>query len=632
MAYVDALDGRIVAQTDFTERELIKQVPGFTWAAAEHAWRGPLSWGSCQTLRGVFGDRLQVGPALVDWANQELERRINPCLTLRGLTEVPEAGYDPRLRPFQRAGVSFLAYGRRVLLGDDLGTGKTVTAIVALNLLESIGEDVWPACIICPNSVKLPWAEHLAAWAPGVRSFIISSNKNKPKVFREAAAAVAAGERVAIIINWEAVRLHSRLAPFGTVRLKRCVEHGGTETRTSTCEVHEKELDGFAFRTVIADEAHKQKDPAAKQTRAAWAVQHRAEFRFSLTGTPIANHPGDLWAIMHGIAPEDYPARTKYQERFALMSWSPFGGLDIIGIRPDTSAEFFRILDPRFRRMSSDLVLKDLPPVTRVRRFAEMSPKQAKAYKELAAGMVTRLDDGRLVVATNSMVQNLRLLQFSSSYAEVDAEGHVHLSDPSSKLDVMLDELEALGDKPVVIAAESRQLIELAQARLDKAGITWRAVTGGQTEDQRNAGVADFMAGRVRIMLLTIKAGGTGLTLTKADTLIFLQRSWSMLENTQTEGRIRRIGSEVHEALTVLDIVAPGTVEVDQIGRLYEKMNRLEEINRDRQALKAAAEAGDVNAQRRLAALEDEEQTILASGLTGLEVLETMFPPEAATA
>lgn len=638
MAYIELDDDHIVCQTEFVERELIKQVPGFTWDTQRKLWKGPASWGTCQTMRGVFGARLVVGPALVQWANDYYRDRVYPTLTIRELTSKPDdnvvtealARWEANVKEgfslygHQRVDGEFLAWAQQALLANEMGTGKGPATAAAVGILDELGFQPFPACIIAPNSMKMVWADELARWYPGVETFVISSAKNKKKMFKEAELAVAAGKKVAVIINWEAVRLHSRLAPFGSVRLKRCAEHGGTETSITKCEVHPKELNFIPFRTVICDEAHKQKDPGSKQTRATWSVQHQAVFRFSLTGTPLANHPGDVWAIMHGLAPLDYPTKTRYVDRFCLMAWSAFGGLDIIGVRPDTRDEYFRILDPRMRRMPKALVLANLPPKTRARRYAAMNIKQAKAYKEIESGMVTRLDDGRLVVSTNNLTQQTRLLQFSSCYAEVNDEGHVRLTEPSSKIDTLLEVLEELGGKPVVVAAESRQLIELACARLDKERTTWRSVIGGQTNDQRDQALGDFMAGRARVLLFTIKAGGVGLTMTRADTIIFLQRSWSMLENKQAEDRVHRIGAEVHENITVIDLVAPGTVEEVQILRLYEKAERLEEIVRDKELLRNAATLGDQAASYRLAAIEAEEAAILASDLTGQDLLPAL--------
>ena len=114
-----------------------------------------------------------------------------------------------------------------------------------------------------------------------------------------------------MIINWEALRTHSRLTAFGSHALKKCVECGGSGTvKQAQCEVHERELNEMDYGAVVADEVHKAKDPNCMQTRALWAASGDAKIRFGLTGTPIANDPTELWPILHwvdepGVARQD---------------------------------------------------------------------------------------------------------------------------------------------------------------------------------------------------------------------------------------------------------------------------------------------------------------------------------------
>lgn len=360
------------------------------------------------------------------------------------------------------------------------------------------------------------------------------------------------------------------------------------------------------------------KDPKSKQTRACWAVQHGKDvkFAFGLTGTPIANHPGDLWAIMHGIAPEDYPVRTKYIDRYCMQGYSPFGGLNIVGVMPNTEAEFRQILNPRMRSMPKELVLPFLPPrVHPEPRYVEMSPKQRKAYKQMEDDMLTRLEDGTMIFATNSLTRNTRLLQFSSAFATVDDDGNVRLSEPSSKLDELDNIIDEMDGQPLVVVAESSQLIYLAQARMEKRGISYRMITGDVAVPVREQNIIDFQEGRVQVMLMTIKAGGVGITLTRAGVMVFLQRSWSMVDNSQCEGRVHRIGSEIHDKIVIIDMVASGTVEEMQIPRLHEKLNRLQEIVRHRETLLAN---GNVDA---VIALDAEAALIESSPLWGTDVM-----------
>lgn len=596
MPTCELVDDNIWVVTELRDKDRIKMVPGANWKPRDHVWSLPVSWAACKTLRGVFGIDLDVGPNLMQWAWDEMDRRVNPSMALRLATDADHlvdyrSKSNFKLFTFQRAGAKFLAVARHALLADEMGTGKTVQTILALKTLQDQGERVFPALVVCPNSMKLTWRREVEDWWPGIKIVAIKgSAAERRKQLTENADIY--------VINWESVMLHSRLAPYGSVALKRCTAHGGTDSKVTDakCEVHRKELNDIAFKSVVVDEAHRMKNPTAKQTRAIWAVGHQGSVlqRFALSGTPIANDPSDLWSIMHFLDPKEYPTKTKFVDRYALLSWNTFGGMDVIGIRPDTKDEFYSIVDPRLRRMPKDLVLPFLPAKVPIRRYAEMSAKQAKQYKSMTDNLIARLDSG-LLLTTNALAQLTRLVQFSSSCADVietvdevtgAVEVKVRLTGPSNKVDELLNLLEDLPkDEPVVVMAASRQLIILANEALEKKKIVTRLIVGGMTEDQRQNSVDDFQEGRAQVILCTIAAGGTGLTFTRSRTIVFLQRSWSMIDNRQAVDRVHRIGSQVHESIRVVDIISPGTVEEKQLIMLRAKEERLEEILRDMKTL-----------------------------------------------
>lgn len=618
MAHADLEDDLIRVDTTWNEKELIKQIPGSRWGPAigrSQAWYVPLAWASCVMLRGIFKQTLTIGEELNKWAFTERERRVDPAIELRlrtrldwtNDTDPPVAG----LYEFQRVGASFLNVAGDCLLGDEMGTGKTVQTLAAMTTVDSL-----PALVISPNSVKKNWEKEVRQWYPEATPIVITGTAaQRVKLIAQAARTPSA----IAIVNIEAVRSLSRLAPYGNTRLKRCREcdkvNGEAGLKPIGCQVHPKPLNQVAWKTVIVDEAHRIKDPQSQQTRACWALMHQPSVtrRWALTGTPLANHPGDLWSIMHGVAPLDFPTKSKFIDRYALTGWNAYGGLDIVGLHPETRDEFYRIFDPRFRRMPKALVLDQLPPKIRQPRYVEMTPRQKKAYDEIADRLITRLDDGSIVVARSNLSAQTRLLQFSSAYATVDSVTQdVQLSEPSPKLDALDELYEELGTftregRPVVVCAEHRQLIDLASARLTRRKIEHGLITGAQKEWERDVALRRFQAGETRVLLFTLKAGGVGLTMTAADTIIFLQRSWSMIDNKQAEDRVHRIGSEIHESVNVIDIITTGTVEETQLGRLAEKMMRLEEINRDRIALSLAG--------RDTTELDALEERILAANL-----------------
>lgn len=550
---------RITVTVDLRDRELIRMVPGTSWdrnrsQGNTSVWTVPLSWGPCVALRGVFGDRLEVGPQLAAWANDVYREQVYPALMLRDMTEF-DTGSES-LYPFQRAGVEFMRIAKQAILADEMGTGKTIQTISVL----AHHPDPFPCLIICPNSMKITWKREFERWWPGVDCVVIGGSAVARRKQIESVKHVG-------IINWESLRLHTRLAPYGSVAL-------------TAAEKKPKELNGVDWRTVVADEAHRMIHPRSKQTRAVWWLGRQAEYRYALTGTPIANHPDDLWAIAHFISPTDWPAKTVFIDRYCLQSWNVYGGIDVIGVKPETRDEFFKILDPRFRRMPKDLVLPYLPKKLRQYRYVELGNKQRKAYDQMRKQMLAELDAG-LLVGVNPLTRALRLMQFSSAYAEMNEDGDVRLTEPSCKLDALDEVLEELGDEPLVVFSESRQLIELACTRLEKAHISFSKIVGGLTPLDRDLAQQSFQEGRVRVILLTLGAGSEGLTLTRARHAVFLQRSWSMLKNKQAEDRIHRIGSEIHDKIFIIYIVSVDTVEDRQLIMLDQKAERLEEIVRD---------------------------------------------------
>jgi SNF2 family DNA or RNA helicase len=172
----------------------------------------------------------------------------------------------------------------------------------------------------------------------------------------------------------------------------------------------------------------------------------------------------------------------------------------------------------------------------------------------------------------------------------------VTLREPSPKIDELVEIIAELGKRQFVVCAESRKLINLASARLAKIGVKHGLITGEVDQYERKTALDNLQEGKSQALLFTLKAGGTGLTMTAADTMIRLQRSWSMIDNAQAEKRVYRIGSERHESVQIIDIITMGTVEEVQLHRLLDKMRRLEEINRDRVTLIAAGmNTGDLD-------------------------------------
>ena len=588
---------RIVVHASPTDKDRLVQLPGAAWRDAR--WLLPRTWAACLQLRAVFGAELQLGDDLRAWATRERVERVDPCLHLREAIALPhvldvaakldaveERVGGPRLRDFQRAAVGFLVTAGQACLLDAMGTGKTPTLVRTLQVLQEMGRRPLPALVVCPNSLKhTVWQRELERWAPELRVVVVDGSAGQRRKS-------LATEADVYVVNWDVLRLHSRLAPYGSARL-------------TDAQRQPKELNEIAPRTTILDEAHRlrtvgtrlerQDDgtsirvPTSQQALAAWAVSHQATYRFALTGTPADRNVEDMWGLFHGVAPESFPAKTRFIERYAQTSFGLFGGLEVLGLRPDTAAEYHAITTPLYRRVPQEVSMPQLPPVLPPTvRETPLTPKQRRAYDQMARAMLAELNE--LLVAKGPLSVLGRLRQLAAASAEVtdhDAAGDpiVRLTAPSTKVDDLVELLAELGDESLVVAAESRQLIELAADRLRKERVSHGLVTGAVSAYDRRLAVDGFQDGRLRVILLTLGAGAEGLTLTRARRMLFMQRSFSPMVNRQAEGRVRRVGSEGHAWIQYLHQVAPDTVE-ERVAAIVEgKEERIEELLRDREVV-----------------------------------------------
>lgn len=630
---------RILAHVGIRDHEYAKAVPGHRYLDGI-GWHYPLSWSSCVGLRGVFGGRLEVGPALSEWAANERSTRIEPCMRLKYSSDAPG---NEDMRPYQRVGINFMAIAKRAILADDMGTGKTAQTIRTIKTLHELGYRVFPALIITPAGVRRQWLrEFVRWWGSGVPGVAIVEGDAQRR--REAINRVATGEAGIAIINWENLRSHSRLAPYGSVRLRRCQvcdPEGAPAKRQASCHYCPKELNAISWRTVVADEVHRARDPETQWTRAYWHIAHGddVEFSFGLTGTPVDDTIDEMWSIMHAVVPDEYPNKTAFIERYALQTWNMHGGRELVGIRPDTRDEFFAFYDPRVIRRPKAVALPWLPKKTRVRREVPLTRKQRQIYDELVDEMIARLDDGETLSVFDPLTATTRLNQAAASNlvsetcakcegsgqrpdyhppaphpdpqyahawcwcAEPLEDAPVHEPDcrkcngrglayvptlPSNKLDELETVLSELGsDKQAVVFAVSRRLLELASERLEKRDVSHVMITGSVPHQVREANKRAFMEGEARLILITIDAGGEGLDglQTATDTAIFLQRHYRRLANVQAEDRVHRSGLE-SSTCVIIDIVSEETIENDKEVRLALKEDRFQELVRDAETLR----------------------------------------------
>lgn len=374
---------------------------------------------------------------------------------------------------------------------------------------------------------------------------------------------------VCVIINWEALRNHTRLAHYPGAAL-------------SEKDQQLKDLNAIPFRTVIADEAHRMKDPKAKQSRAVWWLGKTATRRWTLTGTPVGNEYVDLWSQFHFIDPEVWTSRSAFLDRYVVSVYNGFTDEPLF-LRPETKHELFWWIDNHMlRRTIAELpeLASEVPTVREVRLDLELTKQQATVYRKLKKEMMATID-GELLAATDPLVLAGKLAFVASAMPVVSPEGEViSLDRPSNKIDAMLELLEDRELRPAVVFAESRKLIELAAATAREKGYNVGVISGAQNDLQRNAAVTQFQDGELDVLFSTA-AGGEGITLTAGASMIFLRTPSSLIMYKQMLGRVPRIGNK-RSVIPAYHLVSSKTTDEIAFDVIVSKVAKAEDILRDK--------------------------------------------------
>jgi len=585
----------------------------------------PLSWTACLNLRGLFGTHLVIDDTLLDWSLKHYRRYIQPSLALRDAIDADHLRFDDPtaqnlletaqhigaelgLYPHQTAGAAFMALNRSAGIFDETGTGKSAQTIGALHALHHAGESIFPALIVCPTSVRTSWAREFQQWWPEVSVRSLEGTPVQRKKILDALPDI-------LVVNWELLPKYTTLAAYGALTRKRCPDckgpkEGENVVPASKCEVHPREFNTIGFRTVVGDEAHRIMTATNKSTRAFWCLGDTAEFRFGLTGTPIQSDIVDLWPLLRFLRPTAFPSKDRFLKRYANIGLNSFGAVTFLGLQEANKEEFYAVTAPFTRRMLKKIVVPFLPPVLTETRTIPMTPAQLKAYRAIKKSSVAQLEGGGTLVASTVLSKFARMMQLSSACLELvpsDEEnddsvvtdddlgqffrlteseedfGGVRLTTPSNKIQAFLEELGHgdFGTGSMVIAAQSKQLLELLAHEMKRKGYEFAMFTGAVDPKSRQRAVDAFQNGSIRFLLLTIAAGNAGLTLTAASTMVVLQKSWSSVQMTQLYNRVHRIGSEIHDNITIIFYVSEGSIEIHQDEVLDDKGISIKTILRD---------------------------------------------------
>ncbi|MFE2281690.1 SNF2-related protein [Streptomyces sp. NPDC059454] len=475
----------------------------------------------------VDGSRIEVRPT--GWLAALRDRLADP--EAQEPVEQP-AALAATLRDYQRRGLNWLArttsLGLGCCLADDMGLGKTIT-LIALHLhRQTDPESAGPTLVVCPTSLMGNWQREIERFAPGtpVRRFHGA---------RRTLDDLADGEFV--------------LTTYGTMRLDA------------------SRLAGVPWGMVVTDEAQHVKNPYSSTARQLRSIGARA--RVALTGTPVENNLSELWAILDWTTPGLLGRLGTFRRRYAD---AVEGGQD-----PAAADRLARLVRPFLlrRRKSDPGIAPELPPKTETDHAVSLTQEQTALYEAVVREAMAEITGAGGMARRGLVVKLLTgLKQICNHPAQFLKEERPVVAGRSGKLELLDELLDTVlaGQAGVLVFTQYVRMARLLERHLAARGVPTQFLHGGTPVAEREVMVRRFQDGEVPVFLLSLKAAGTGLNLTRAEHVVHYDRWWNPAVEAQATDRAYRIGQT--RPVQVHRIIAEGTIE-DRIAGLLERKREL---------------------------------------------------------
>jgi SNF2 family DNA or RNA helicase len=460
-------------------------------------------------LAGMLGEGIDGGADWRRWTREQLEPDAISPAPLGALEEV--------LRPYQKQGVYWMRFlarnGFGGILADEMGLGKTLQALA---FLEGVRGGV--SLIVCPSSLVQNWAREAARFTPRLRVLVL-----------------------------EGAERHARMAALADADL--------AITSYPLLRRDAERYAGIEFQAIVLDEAQHIKNPETQNAQAAAGL--RARHRMVLTGTPLENSVRDLWSIMNFAMPGYLGSRDDFKERYEqpIVQGADSGPV---------KARLAKRIRPFLLRRLKREVYKELPEKLEQVLYCSLSAKQAEVYESLLLESRRQIHELSAEKDRNKgrMLMLTALLRLRQACCDLRLLGMPDLSQEqaSAKLD-LLDELlrEAIdGGHRVLIFSQFVAMLRILKGALDAAEVPY-CYLDGQTRERM--GVVDRFQNdaAIPVFLISLKAGGVGLNLTGADTVVHFDPWWNPAVEAQATDRAHRIGQA--KVVTAYKLITRGTVE-----------------------------------------------------------------------
>lgn len=504
----------------------------------------------------LWDDLVEIG--VVDEQSDRWQQSVDALLGIDAdhtppPAEVPVA-LKATLRPYQVEGFRWLSLlwdlGLGGVLADDMGLGKTIQVVAMALRAKERGELTEPMLIVAPTSVLGTWVDEVAKFAPDLTVAVLDRTRGKARV--PMAEAIAGADLVV--------------------------------TTYAVGRIDAEEFRAVPWSAAVLDEAQFVKNHQAKT----YAAMRRlpARVTFALTGTPLENSLMDLWSLLSIVAPGLHPRPQLFKETWA----KPIEN----GSSPELLATLRRRIKPLMLRRTKEAVASDLPPKQEQILHVALHPKHRAIYdrhlareRQRLLGLIDDLDGNRIAILRALTV----LRQMSLDPSLVDGEEYGGVA-PSAKVEALVEqitELAAEGHRALVFS-QFTGFLAIVRARLEEEGIAY-AYLDGSTRNRADV-VRDFREGEAPVFLISLKAGGFGLTLTEADYVFVLDPWWNPAAENQAIDRAHRIGQT--KSVNVYRLVSTDTIEEKVVALQDKKRDLFARVVDDGNLLSSALTADDL--------------------------------------
>jgi SNF2 family DNA or RNA helicase len=458
---------------------------------------------------------------------QELSEEESLWLELKNWANI----HDDKLREYQNQDAGYLMKRGSSLVLNEPRTGKTPTMITVLKALETKRN-----LVICPSSLVLNWAKEFKQWYPEMIVYPITGAKTKRGLAYHDYNKHSKNKHSVLIISKDTWKL-------------------------------DNELHDWTFDTAIVDEAHFLRNWKSKQSEAIFKI--KANYRYPLTGTPSVKHGSDVYGLLHFINPERYSSYWQFTERYWEIQDNGWGK-DIANAKKSREKELLSLMAVNSVQRKRQDVMKWLPKAQHQTIPVQLEGKQLKLYNQMLDTFMADDEETEHEIDTmNKLSQLMRLRQLclDPRLLGFDVRG--------SKTDALLEWAEN-NTEPFVVMTTFSSYFELVKPELEKLGKKVEVIDGSVSKSNRQEIVEKFQRGDIDILLANIIAAGTGLTLDRSDTIIFLDKSFNPADNEQAQDRIVPTTEDRYHPINVISLVADGTIDE----RVNEILDRKEDLTK----------------------------------------------------